>query len=653
MAESIIPGTYITVRSEGLISAGRVATGIVGVVGTAASGPLNTPVTLAGFADAQAIFGTEDDYRLPKGAQPLTLVRTLQHLYNNGASSVIAVRVAGASQSNATYAVLDAGNNTITTLTALTPGTWGNDINITLETASDPATVTGEVHDTTFDNLNYGNILVSPQNRIRYTNGTSRQSFVRSLQYKRVIKNEIVEPNGDSRYILENLPVEDVASVNEVVVLGANDAVVRTYGDGAILVGAGAPPAVDEVRITDTGEIVFEATQVPAAGQQVSATYAVGYTPALQSGEILVTTWSGELEYPAGEEPIAANGDTVEASYLVDKDECVLITLTHGTRAESYTVPDGRLLVQQIMPANGSGGSQLVSAVLDSGNGSNTPASGVSDYFGTGSNTPGGDGSEAAMDEYAAGLDAISNMLVNIVVLAGQHADTMAATLEGHLNATENVDFERIGVIGAAGNNPSQFMGHSVASDRIILVAPGMAVPDRNGGTYVLPSAYTAAAVAGLISSISVQTSLTNKVVTIPGLQLNANRAQQEQMIRRNLLTLVNKSGYRVLKGVTTAGEGTPFSNIPTRRIVDYAKYGVRSASNPYIGRLNNSRVRAALKATLDAFLTRMVEDEALTGYELDVTATRAQEIAGEVLVSMTLQPTFSIDYIRVIMNLQ
>ena len=108
-----------------------------------------------------------------------------------------------------------------------------------------------------------------------------------------------------------------------------------------------------------------------------------------------------------------------------------------------------------------------------------------------------------------------------------------------------------------------------------------------------------------------------------------------------------------MLKGVTTQGGGLPFSAIPTRRIVDKAKYGVRSAANPYIGRLNNSRVRAALKATLDAFLTGMVEEEALTGYMLDVTATRAQEIAGQVNVVMTLQPTFSIDYIRVVMTLQ
>ena len=63
--------------------------------------------------------------------------------------------------------------------------------------------------------------------------------------------------------------------------------------------------------------------------------------------------------------------------------------------------------------------------------------------------------------------------------------------------------------------------------------------------------------------------------------------------------------------------------------------------------------MRAALKATLDGFLSQMVLDEMLTGYQLEVTATRAQEISGIASVVMTLQPTFSIDFIRVTMNLE
>ena len=225
----------------------------------------------------------------------------------------------------------------------------------------------------------------------------------------------------------------------------------------------------------------------------------------------------------------------------------------------------------------------------------------------------------------------------------------MGSVLLDHLKATEETDLERIGVIGASGRTVAEFQSHNVADGRVVLVAPGMLLPD--GST--LPPGYTAAAVAGLISSQPVQTSLTNKAINVPGIAINANRGEQTQLIQRDILTIVSKEGLRVLKGVTSEGVGEPYSAIPTRRIVDYAKYGVRSAANPYLGRLNNSRVRAALKATLDAFLTGMVQDEALTGYSLDVTATRAQEIAGQVSVVMTIQPVFSIDFIRVVMTLQ
>ena len=55
-------------------------------------------------------------------------------------------------------------------------------------------------------------------------------------------------------------------------------------------------------------------------------------------------------------------------------------------------------------------------------------------------------------------------------------------------------------------------------------------------------------------------------------------------------------------------------------------------------------RVRENLRTTLDGFLADLVLREFLTEYELAVTADRAMEIRGEVLVRMDLKPTFSID---------
>ena len=57
MAEVILPGTYITVRDEGLITAGRVASGNIGLVGTAEKGPINQVQIIGTFSEAKEIFG--------------------------------------------------------------------------------------------------------------------------------------------------------------------------------------------------------------------------------------------------------------------------------------------------------------------------------------------------------------------------------------------------------------------------------------------------------------------------------------------------------------------------------------------------------------------------------------------------------------------
>ncbi|UBF27089.1 phage tail sheath subtilisin-like domain-containing protein [Kovacikia minuta CCNUW1] len=645
MAEMIIPGTYIAVQSEGLISAGRVATGIVGVVGTAASGPIGVPITLSGFANAREIFGLPDSFKQPEdGTHPLTLVRALEQLYNNGASSVVAVRVAGSSQSSATYSVRDGSGNEVAVLTAATPGTWGNDLRVQVIPAEENGRIDAENLTTGFNRLTYAPIVPSAENRIRIFRGITKSITALDLVYKRVATNEEVKPNPAGQYKLANTPVEAVPAINQIQVVDRSGSVIRSYQGDTILYGEGEAPPDNQVRVNPaTGVLTFAGSQAPGANR-VLATYAIGHA-APTAGQVLLTTWDGSLTFAPGEAPSQENGDRLVASYLVDRSAVAQVSLSHGVITERYTVPDGKSLVQQLAA------SQLVTATVNSTHGGNrlqtNPA--VSAFFGSGSNQPGNNGADAGSDEYTAGLESLANQLINIVVLAGQDAKTMGSVLLGHLKATEAVDLERIGVIGATGNTAAEFLGHDLADERVILVAPGIAFPD---GT-TLPAAYTAAAVAGLISSLPVQTSLTNKTLNVPGLAVELNRGQQEQLIKRNVLTVVPKQGFRIIKGVTTSGEGTPFSSIPTRRIVDYAKYGVRSAANPYLGRLNNSRVRAAMKATLDAFLTRMVEDEALTGYELEVTATRSQEIAGEVSIVMTIQPTFSIEYIRVTMILK
>ena len=273
----------------------------------------------------------------------------------------------------------------------------------------------------------------------------------------------------------------------------------------------------------------------------------------------------------------------------------------------------------------------------------------------------------AADDEspeaYRTALELLTNEVVNIVLLAGQDATNaeMVDVLKGHLAETERTNRERIGVMGCNGSvavsdivNAKGNLVHD--GGRVIYAAPGITLSRRDPATGLttpeqLSGAYTAAAVAGLIASLPVQASPTNKTLNLTSLAVKFNHGQLEKLVEANVLTVEQREGLRIVKGITTS-TNKAWSQITTRRIVDYAIFGVRAACNPYIGKLNNDRVRSAMKATLDGFLTRMVESEALIGYELSVSATRAQEIAGQAIVTMTIRPTFSIDYVMVTMSL-
>lgn len=250
------------------------------------------------------------------------------------------------------------------------------------------------------------------------------------------------------------------------------------------------------------------------------------------------------------------------------------------------------------------------------------------------------------------GLTLLEPQPVNILVVGGVGAKDAKAGVLGHLEATENDGKERMAVLGVSADRfDSLSPDDAVSNARVILVAPGIKADDAVLKAQVaLPAAYAAALVAGRLSTLGVHVSLTNKDVAAAGLTQRYSRGQQKNLLGRQMLVLRDELGIRVLKGITT--DTGAFRQISVRRIVDYAKAGVRIGANPYIGRLNNVRVRAALKATLDGFLSQMVLDEMLIGYTLDVTATRPQEINGQAIVTMTLQPTFSIDFVKVIMNL-
>lgn len=375
------------------------------------------------------------------------------------------------------------------------------------------------------------------------------------------------------------------------------------------------------------------------------------------AGQVQINTASGELQFAAGEEPVA--GDTLYASYAVPSASSCKVTIRYAGVSEVYTVADGRHLVDLVN--NPDSPSEL--AVGESGaDPDELPAkhTAADDFreFGKGSDTPGSDGADASDADYKLGLDQLLNEPAHIIVAAGMDNEKIGDELKSHTEvaSTDRMKRDRIGIVGSkVGAGFNDIRGHNLDSGRIIFVAPGIKATDAaTGKEVVLPGSYAAAAIAGILSSRDPHISLTNKALSVSGLGTRFTTPQLEQLVLTRVLALEERrgEGVKVVKGITSS-TNTAWHQITTRRIVDFAKYGVRSAANPYIGRLNNERVRAAMQATINSFLTEMVDDEMLISYELEVTATREQQRKGIAQVTMVLRPTFSIDFIKVTMFLE
>ncbi|MFL5539933.1 MAG: phage tail sheath subtilisin-like domain-containing protein [Longimicrobiaceae bacterium] len=573
MSEMILPGVYIEVRPEGLISAGQITVGTVGIVGTARKGPVGKATLLASAGQAREIFGGPDPFADPVNADnPLTLMRALQLAYANGASRIWAVRVAAGTPAEASLPLAAVGGGTAIVLEASSPGTWGNDIEVNVTAAAGPAVVSD--FRVTFAGappagfgLGHPVTVGDPRNRIRLFRASSGTTQVLTL-----------EP------------------------------------------GVAAPAT--------TGHAAIDAA-------------------------------TGHVFFSAADAAVAA-GDRMSATFVVPQGDARQVTLRWGSVTETYVVADGRHLAQLLNPVNNAGGSSLARGDIGAGT---TPAA-LPDSFASpttfrlfASGTPGTDGADAGDLDYAAGLELLLAEEAHIIVAAGQGEGIANELLEHVQNAsTDRMKRDRIGVLGGEGTTAASFAAHQVASDRLIFVGPGVQVMDVPVGKaeaqkVTLPGSYAAAIVAGMLSARAPHVSLTNKVVAgIETVDPRLSPPELEQLVQARVLALEVRNGVRVVKGITT--DDGAFKQITTRRIVDYAKYGVRSAAGPFIGLLNNDRVRKAMKGAISGFLAGMIDDEMLVAYELDVTATREEEIRGIARVTMTVKPTFSIDYIKVTMFL-
>lgn len=554
ITETILPGTYIEVRAEGLLTVGAIATGNVGIIGTAEKGP-NTVSRISSYADAKAAFGGPTEWDPFAPDDNLTLVRALKYVFDNGARTVYALRVLNPDSAEpARYEVRGANGVTLLRLTAKTPGTWGNRLQIKVETADEAQ----QIH------------------------------------------NELLKrANGAYRLSAESLTIPDDPEARIGTVTVRNQGLATKYA-----IKTTAPSEVERVVQVNpgTGALTFQ-------------------TPP----------------------PTDAS---LRASYGVPAESLRQITLSFDGVQSKHIVPSAPYLAQRL--GGPIGPSTLVDVELLADQGVPAETAGFEPFSG------GANGAVTAQ-HFKDALEQLVDANIQLLTVAGLGFSAMRAAVLGHVEKTENLGRERIAIMGADSSAITKILDNAndVADKRVALVAPGLVEASPESGRKIpLPPYFAAAAITGKLAGLAPHVSLTNK--TLAGIEdtaLEFSYGQKTALLQNRVLVLEQKRGIRVIKGISTHDEA--FKQITLRRIVDYVKQGTRLGANQYIGKLNNPRVRDALFTTLDAFLSDLVTREFLTQYNLDVFADRQMEIRGEVLVTMDLYPTFSIDVIRVTMNLQ
>jgi hypothetical protein len=182
-----------------------------------------------------------------------------------------------------------------------------------------------------------------------------------------------------------------------------------------------------------------------------------------------------------------------------------------------------------------------------------------------------------------------------------------------------------------------------IASDRFVLVAP-----------YGL-----AGAVAGLISKLDYYESPTFKPLTgVASLEKRYTPSEQMKLLTNGVLTIdaVRGRGIIVVKGIATSKE-----QVSVMRVADRAVRGVKNIADNFIGTLNNSRGRLALKERLREFFVSMEREGSIVpstdmtqpAFLIDVYSSQADFAQGIVHTDIAVRPVRAMDYIYSMVTVQ
>ena len=252
----------------------------------------------------------------------------------------------------------------------------------------------------------------------------------------------------------------------------------------------------------------------------------------------------------------------------------------------------------------------------------------------------GGENGTITRKDYGDGLSILeSDPEIDIVMACGVDDLDIHADIDSHCRSMSNNAKGRIGLgTVTSGEKIDQIRTRNdkIASDRFVLVAPY-----GNLG-----------AVAGLISRLNYYESPTFKPLSgLSTLEAYYKPSDQMELLKAGVVPIEAQRGRGIIvvKGISTSKE-----QISVTRIADHAVRGIKSIADLFIGTLNSSSGRMALKGKITEFLMRMEREGSIVpstdgndpAFLLDVYSSELDFAQGIVRVDMAVRPVRAMDYI-------
>lgn len=261
----------------------------------------------------------------------------------------------------------------------------------------------------------------------------------------------------------------------------------------------------------------------------------------------------------------------------------------------------------------------------------------------TGSSSPNTDAFQTAIDRLS------DDPRINLVLAAVEPTATPAVSRTIHQALVAHAVRE------ADQGSPRIAFGHVTAAEQDDLdQIRDHAAAARNRRFVLVSPAGAAGAVAGLMSRLSPEISPTFKGVPLFGMApANYTGSQLNKLLgpSHNALVVQQRTGRGVivLRGLDTSGD-----QISVTRVADAAIRETKAISENFIGQLNSSDARAALKAQIVATFTRMERagqlvpstDGSDPAFVVDVYSTQQDFAQGIVRIDIAVRPVRAIDFI-------